>query len=270
MKKTITIIACAILSLSLLLTSCITSDSSIKGNQVNVTWKLEDTYSDQNDFKYYTPFEYNGIIYKEIPNAAAIRTLKQSELLLWNIDVSQMRILGKMKVRSSDSAYIPKEAESLFSYSQAYAFPMDESEMPLFIFCFNHLWCRDDIVVSEPLDCNVEEYSLFETRYQDSIDQNYRYCGKILFGGMVRDLFDFSTQKKITYEYNNSNKTEYVLKFYNQEYPFLYTEAILEKSDDGVWYWLFETSGDSPECVYQMLTEMSSQWNFLLTEHKIG
>ena len=133
----------------LLAPSCSFSNGVV-GDAILVEWIPEDSYHDDKEFKDYTSFMYNGVYYKEIPTDGIHEDLVVFKSNYWSIDLSQMQILGKMKIRSTSSAYLPQEVDFLYQYHQVYAYPKDESK-PNFIYCANHLWIRADISILSPI-----------------------------------------------------------------------------------------------------------------------
>lgn len=259
MRKTATLF---LVILVVLLVSCSFS-SDIIGDAVRVEWIREDTYHDDKEFKDYTPFKYNGVYYKEIPTYGENDDFAVYESNYWSIDPSQMRILGKMKIRNNSSAYPPPEVSFMYQYYQVYAFPQEENE-PDFIYCDNHLWTRDYTVILSPIESAVNGYILFR-RVRDSHSLTYKLEKIKTIDGPVtiRELFDFNTQRMVPFNSNffdlDFDLTDcYQLSFHNSEYPFLYSGVNVAKLKNNKWYWVQETE----KAGYYRITEVVSKWVF--------
>lgn len=248
----------------LLVSSCSFS-SDITGNEVRVEWIEEETYHDDIEFRDYTPFYYNGVYYKEIPNCGENENyVLFDDSDYWSIDTSKMRVLGKMKIRSSSSAYVPPEVEFLYQFHQAYAYPQDESE-PVFIYCSHHLWTKDDTVVLSPTESTVNQCSLFQkVRERHSLTYSLELVEMIEGPFTIKEMIKSNTQKLVSFNSNmfdpNFDLTScYQLSFLNSEYPFLYSGLNVAKLRNGKWCWVQYAKKEDG---YYMVTELQTKWCF--------
>lgn len=254
-----------LLILVVFLVSSCSLPSDVDGDEIRVEWISEDTWHDDKEFKDYTSFRYNGVYYKEIPNYGKHDTFVVNEANYWAIDTSQMRILGKMKVRNSSSAAVPPEVYFIYSYEQAYAYPQDESE-PVFIYCFNHLWTRRNVTVPSPVESTVNGCILFrKVRESNSLTYKLEKVKTIEGPVAIGELFDLSTQKAVLpdsalLDSNFDLYDCYQLSFYNPDYPFLYSALNVAKLKNGKWYWVQENEVQGTWCF--IITELCSKWNY--------
>lgn len=268
MKKALTVSIQFIIIL--LLASCSTFDNKLKGDPITVSWVLNDGYHDEEVFRDYCPFEYNDIYYKEIPNANGRNDPHVKQLELWQVDTAKMKIWGKMRVRKSDSAYFPEELSFLYSFSQAFAY-FEDCEDPLFVYCFNHLWCRKEIELSAPKECVAVGYELLEVDSGDTLSPRTRYRGTIEESCRVMDIVNYRTRLERRLEYD-FHQHYYKLRFVDPEHPFLYAEMEVIKLETGIWCWVYDIAFD-PEIDNDnygrcMITEMSESWQKILNQYE--
>ena len=269
MKKALT--ASIQFILVLVLVSCSSSDSTLKGDPITVSWVPDDGYYDEETYWDYCPFEYNDIYYKEIPVADGGRDYRYVEPLeVWGVDTNKMGMWGKMKVRKSNSAYLPQELAFLYGYLQAFAY-FEDYENPLFIYCFNHLWCRKEIELSAPRDCVAAGYELLEVKSGNTLNPQTMSCGKIEKTCCVKDVVDYRTQHERSLEYD-FHQHYYKLRFVNPDYSFLYAEMEIIKLDADTWYWVYQVSDDLEidtgkygRCI---ITAMSEPWQNILNQYE--